>query len=208
MKVFIVASDRLTENLWKSRGWDIAKDEEEADIIQFTGGEDVSPFLYDQPPHPTTYFSPYRDEREKGIFERNLFGKGVPMVGICRGGQFLNVMSGGSMIQDVTGHTRSHSMYDAVWDTGMTVTSTHHQMMSPGSGGAVLAYASQEGEKTVYDERTREFETFRNIGGFDPEVVFYPLTRSLCFQPHPEYEPDSKMASYFFDLIDKFLLEK
>jgi hypothetical protein len=44
---------------------------------------------------------------------------------------------------------------------------------------------------------------------YDPEVIWYERTRSLCYQPHPEYAPSgaifSKSEEYFFDLIRYFM---
>jgi len=66
--------------------------------VVFTGGADVSPFMYGEKKLSVTCNDEHRDEQEKLFFER--YTK-VPKVGICRGGQFLNVMNGGKMWQHV-----------------------------------------------------------------------------------------------------------
>ena len=43
---------------------------EEADIVIFTGGEDVDPSLYHEEKHPTTYSNIARDKYEKEMFEK------------------------------------------------------------------------------------------------------------------------------------------
>jgi len=75
-------------------------------MVSFTGGEDVSPSMYGEPVGYRTGTNKYRDIFEKQIFEQAL-KHNIPMVGICRGSQFLNVMCGGRMIQDVTNHAGS-----------------------------------------------------------------------------------------------------
>ena len=73
------------------------------DIVQFTGGEDVSPYLYKAEPHTYTQFNPRRDAWEIEQFERAQ-QEGCVMAGICRGSQFLNVMCGGTLHQHINGH--------------------------------------------------------------------------------------------------------
>ncbi|MNY79889.1 hypothetical protein D3C86_2207250 [compost metagenome] len=37
----------------------------------------------------------------------------------------------------------------------------------------------------------------------DTEVVYYPDTKSLCFQPHPEFfRADHECFKYYFDCIE------
>lgn len=80
-KVFVVGPQKrysewiedhvLTDNL------------EEADIVMFTGGEDVDPSLYGCEKHPTTYSNISRDLEEKAVFEK--VRSDQLCVGVCRG---------------------------------------------------------------------------------------------------------------------------
>jgi gamma-glutamyl-gamma-aminobutyrate hydrolase PuuD len=74
------------------------------DGLLLSGGADLDPALYRQAPHPTTVVEPGRDALEleawRAARERNL-----PILGICRGFQAINVFSGGSLLQDLEGHT-------------------------------------------------------------------------------------------------------
>ena len=56
---------------------------EEANIVIFTGGEDVDPSLYGCGKHPTTYSNIARDLEEKAVFEK--VRSDQLCVGICRG---------------------------------------------------------------------------------------------------------------------------
>lgn len=176
----------------------------EADLVVFTGGEDVTPALYGAAAHPATYNSVQRDEEEAVVFEY-CRSHGIPMVGICRGGQFLNVMSGGEMYQHVNKHA-IHGTHIAVdVDSGETipVSSTHHQMMKPSEYAQVVAIATLGGWREWY-----EGEVFkRDESNTDYEVLFYPDTKSLCFQPHPEFEGDmfEPMKDYFRRCLAKYL---
>jgi putative glutamine amidotransferase len=87
-----------------------------------TGGRDVDPAGYGQHPHPTTD-DPVEENRMRDAFEialaRGAMQRGMPVLGICRGAQVLNVALGGTLHQhlpDVLGHTR-HQQGNAVFST-------------------------------------------------------------------------------------------
>lgn len=164
------------------------------DLIIFTGGADVDPSLYNEPKHHSTYSHIERDQFEKEFFDKHFT---TPKAGICRGGQFLNVMSGGSLWQDVDNHTRSHNLTDIETQREIQVTSTHHQMMRPGTQGELVATAYES------TKRATALEFNRNKDFADIEVVYYPDTQCLCFQPHPEYNMQS-CEDYFFELLARF----
>jgi putative glutamine amidotransferase len=89
------------------------------DGLIITGGRDVDPAAYGQHAHPTT------DEpaRDRDAFEfallRGALARRLPILGICRGAQVLNVALGGTLHQhlpDVVGHAR-HQAGNAVFTT-------------------------------------------------------------------------------------------
>lgn len=184
---------------------------EEADFVVFTGGEDVDPAYYGENALKGTFFNTDRDRREKVIFEYCV-DKGIPMVGICRGGQFLNVMNDGKLWQDVNHHASGRHAIRELIDTKLKpvtknhrhllVTSTHHQMMIPGKGAKVIAIGVNDKGESIADRRNT---WDREIAGNDPkalpdyEVLYYPSTRSLCFQPHPEFKTAPKDCVDYFD---------
>lgn len=196
-KVMVIGPDSQVAKLFVDHGWAMCAGNEEPDLICFTGGEDVSPKLYDEPKHSTTYDNPRRDETEQKVFAKY---EAFPKVGICRGGQFLNVLSGGSMYQNVNKHARgNHDMIDLITGESFSVTSTHHQMMRSGKDGEVLAIAF---EATVFESGPGIPPSSPE---FDTEVVWYRSTNSLCFQPHPEYpHSPEECITYFFSLIEYF----
>jgi len=103
------------------------------DLVLFTGGEDVSPEYYDQKRGIKTFCNKARDSYENKMFSFREV-RHTPKLGICRGAQFLTVMSGGSLIQDVAGHAtgKLHSIsYPSGLKSDDMITSTHHQMMNP-----------------------------------------------------------------------------
>ena len=204
--VAIIDGNQAYHEMFEAHGWTtLTENEMDVDpisLICFTGGADVSPELYGQKKIPGTFTSPKRDEYEKEIFDE-FVGK-IPMVGICRGAQFLNVMCGGGLWQDVDGHT-THGGHDAIdLATGykFKVSSTHHQMMRCGNGATLLAYATEahnfyddSGHYSKMDRIKQEYEEL------DEEVVHYPEQKVLCFQPHPEFKGFAECTKAFFNYL-------
>jgi gamma-glutamyl-gamma-aminobutyrate hydrolase PuuD len=204
--VFIVAPSWDYETMFKENGFTLVDNVNDADLLCFTGGEDVSPHMYGEEAHVTTYSSFRRDEEEKEIFLKAK-ALGLPMVGVCRGGQFLNVMSGGSLWQNVDGHAigGTHPVLDI--DTGRSIdcTSTHHQMMIVGRDGLLVGSAQQGSFKQCVTDGVVVTEQ-SDEDTVDVEIVYYHGTSSLCFQPHPEYFAKGEdCPTYFFELITKYL---
>lgn len=199
--VLIVDGNRQYNALFTRLGFELVKTVDEADLVCFTGGEDVTPKLYGAAKHIYTGNNPNRDAFEETIFHR-CKEEGVPMVGICRGGQFLNVMNGGAMYQHVEEHTRSHFITDLETGEQVFVSSTHHQMMKPSEKGLLVASSDLAGSREWY-----EGEVFhKDISNQDIEVVYYKDTNSLCFQPHPEFLDDAYegMFNYFRNLLARY----
>jgi len=174
--------------MFKDEGWNIypassiKMDAGIPDLVCFTGGADVSPEFYGE---VNTYSlcDPERDEAEMTIYYMALT-HGIPMVGICRGGQFLNVMNGGKMIQHVGPFSGDVGSY---WDGEyQTVRVDHHQAIVSIDPKAEVLGRKAQGDSLEYG-------------------VWYPETRCLCFQPHPEWghEPTKKL---FFDLIKEYVI--
>lgn len=193
-KVHLVGGDQWGEaGLFLAANWILEGDPAKADFLCWTGGADIDPAFYGQKRHRTTMVNPRRD-----LFERPYFDEfpDKMKLGICRGGQLLNALSGGSMYQHVDNHHREHLSYDIESGNFYQFSSVHHQMMIPGEKGKVLAIA--EGISTF-----RETATHAEHGNHaDVEAIFYEDTKSFCFQPHPEWGPPD-CTEYFFRKIDQ-----
>lgn len=202
LKVAVVGRD-LCESMFVKRGWQLVDllGGEEPDLIQFTGGEDVDPALYRHAKHNSTRSNPKRDSYESQIYHSYL-GK-TAFAGICRGGQLLNVLNGGTMFQHVDNHGGDHIAYDLIGDKEVKVTSTHHQMMRPGPNSVLLMTAERSTVRWLEQDAQL---VDREKGDVDVESIFYPDTASLCFQPHPEYlSVGNPGQEIYFEYLKTFL---
>jgi gamma-glutamyl-gamma-aminobutyrate hydrolase PuuD len=77
-----------------------------ADGVLLTDGGNVISHAYGEEPHPASKFQdPARDEMELELV-RQALERELPILGVCRGSQLLNVAFGGSLIQDVPSQVR------------------------------------------------------------------------------------------------------
>ncbi len=97
------------------------------DGLIITGGRDMDPANYGQEHHPATD-EPVAANRERDAWEIALIHgalrRGMPLLGICRGAQVVNVALGGTLHQhlpDVIGHSQ-HQQGNAVFSTSVVRT--------------------------------------------------------------------------------------
>ncbi len=121
------------------------------DGLLLSGGADIDPARYNEPVDGAVGIEPARDALEWAALDA-ADRRGIPVFGICRGLQFLNVHRGGSLLQHVEGQVGaaypatpalSHpldvqrgSRLAAILEVGdrsapLAVNSYHHQAVSP-----------------------------------------------------------------------------
>ncbi|WP_337044492.1 gamma-glutamyl-gamma-aminobutyrate hydrolase family protein [Emticicia sp. 17c] len=123
---------------------------EKCNGILLTGGEDVHPRFYNKPENLSLCNPDFMDE-QRDVFEWNVceyvFKHKIPLLGICRGLQFVNVFLGGTLVGDIPsigknnhskyyeGKDRYHaievlpdtSLAHIVGETAGEINSAHHQ---------------------------------------------------------------------------------
>jgi len=73
------------------------------DGLLLPGGADLDPSLYGAEAHPAVEVEADRDELELAAW-RAASERAVPVLGVCRGMQAINVFSGGTLLQHLEGH--------------------------------------------------------------------------------------------------------
>lgn len=163
------------------------------DIMILTGGSDINSNLYKEKAKFCGWFNDKRDAFELQAIKEA--GDKVLKAGICRGAQLLNVHNGGTLWQDVNNHSGNHMSKDLRTNKWVVLSSAHHQMMRPVGNFELIAVA----ERATL--RRAEKDELTGINP-DPEVIWFPDTKSLCFQAHPEFGPQ-ECEDYFFNLLDE-----
>lgn len=175
----------------------------EADYIVWTGGDDISPHLYNQKPIDGIEWNNELDNSDTAAYNLARASARDPiLIGICRGGQFLNVMNGGQLWQHVDGHNDhyDHICYDVETKEQITLNSVHHQQMIIGPEGNLLTWT----EISTRKENYQRVWSNRQGHSLDVEAVWYPKTQCLCFQPHPEYPNAVSTREYFWRLLARY----
>lgn len=89
----------------------VALEQPEVVGLLLLGGGDVNPRLYDQEQNPLCYgVDNARDEAEYFALEAAR-SRGIPIMGICRGSQMMNVHAGGTLHQDIQSFDHTHSYH-------------------------------------------------------------------------------------------------
>lgn len=130
------------------------------DGVVLTGGTDVDPTYYGADPHPQLL----RPELERDELEFALFAgaveHGLPVLGICRGLQVINVHQGGTLHQHVEAHSRydvpsdaeihpvtfaEGSMLASLYGPSRPVNSLHHQTVDAVGEDLVVTATADDG---------------------------------------------------------------
>jgi anthranilate synthase component 2/putative glutamine amidotransferase len=129
------------------------------DAVVLTGSEtDIDPALYGQRPGPDVCDPDrYRDERDLAIL-REAIRSNVPVLGVCRGTQLLNVLAGGDLVQHLdpdalASHrdeqhaveTARASLLRGPMGARAPVCSTHHQAVARLGRGLRVAARAPDG---------------------------------------------------------------
>jgi GMP synthase-like glutamine amidotransferase len=188
LKVYIVPGmHHDPAEMFANHGWDVVSISDSPDLVVFTGGEDIDPSIYGEV-NTQSWSNPSRDRREIDVFNR--FIGNTPMAGICRGGQLLNALNGGKLIQHV-GHHSGDKPVVTHW--GVEDGSTHHSFRVCHHQGIVRNPNKESYGNTHPMSIAREF---RHID----YSLYYPDSRCYCFQPHPEWGHDGTENFWFWAL--------
>lgn len=153
---------------------------EELDGLVLIGGDDIPPQAYGEEPHETVQpLTPQRYEFERKLIA-DWLATGKPVLGVCLGMQFTNVVRGGTMIQDIPseiGQTVDHRKYhrvtivtssklaDILGANEATVFSSHHQAVDDLGKDLRVVARSEDGVVEALE---------RTDGGFGLFVQWHP----------------------------------
>ncbi len=170
---------------------------ENLDGLLLIGGADIPPAAYNQQPHPTVQvMSQHRWDFERQLI-RTWFDSGKPMLGICLGMQFTNVVRGGTMIQDIPSqvgtqviHRGNHALHKVTIEPSSrlykilatdqpVVFSSHHQAVDKLGDGLKVVAHSDDG---VVEALERTDDAFGLFVQWHPEKMDDPALRKPIYK--------------------------
>jgi putative glutamine amidotransferase len=175
------------------------------DALVLGGGADVDPGSHGADPHPETYgVNPDRDRFEIGL-ARAALDRDMPLLGICRGMQVLNVAAGGTLEQHLPerlGHDR-HRPVPGSW-------AEHEVRLQAGSLAAKAAGAERMRVKSHHHQGVGDLGDGIEVSGWSDEpddrdtieaIELPERTFALGVLWHPEEDPRDRVISAFVESI-------
>ncbi len=208
-------TDRQVDAMFSKEGAVKCSNPKDANLIVYLGGSDISPDIYNQHEHSTTWCNPKLDKREMEVYY-DAVEKGKAQVGICRGGQLLHCLAGGWLYQDIDRHNKAHEVCVRIGNAlkKVIVTSSHHQAMADIHCGDVLMFSNKlatfkETASSLGADEITDMYYDIDDDSIDIEAMVYPNHNSLSYQPHPEWSLPKQVGNscktLFFDFIEKCL---
>jgi putative glutamine amidotransferase len=177
------------------------------DGLILAGGADIDPSSYDQPAHPETHDTvPERDVFELAL-ARAAIERDMPLLGICRGMQLLNVACGGTLLQhlpDLLGH-EEHRRVPGSFDGA-----EHDVTLLEGSLAQRAAGESTHSTRSHHHQGVDCVGAGLLVSGTSaldelPEAIELPDKRFvLGVQWHPEADPHSAVVGALVQAAGRF----
>ena len=171
------------------------------DGLLLTGGGDIDPLLFgEEPLCQSGEINPLRDACEMRICETAL-EKDLPMLGICRGMQVVNVAYGGNMIQDIPSQTKSVQAHVGSMDDRDEP--FHWVDLKEGSVIRQLMGTDKIMTNSFHHQAVKDIARGFTVTGTAADGIAEAMEcmdkKILCVQFHPE-----NMAQRFGDFVNLF----
>ena len=167
------------------------------DGLMLAGGADIDPASYGAAAHPKTVDTVAERDAFEIALTRAAIEADVPVLGICRGMQLINVALGGTLVQhlpDLLGHGEHRRVL------GSFEGAEHDVMLTEGSLAASAAGELAHVTKSHHHQGVEELGKGLVISGIStldelPEAIELPGKRFvLGVQWHPEADPESPVV--------------
>lgn len=171
------------------------------DGLLLIGGADIDPQSYGQAREPSTEsIYPQRDEFELAMLQGAL-GRELPILGICRGMQVLNIALGGTLQQDLVAPDGTHPHRRVV---GSFECNEHEVQLEPDSLAASAAGEQVHVARCHHHQAVADLGQGLRITGRAADGVIEAIETAdgswvLGVQWHPEADDKSRLFSALAD---------
>jgi putative glutamine amidotransferase len=171
------------------------------DGLLLPGGADVHPRFYNETPSAgLERTDPERDETEIAVV-RAAVGRGLPVLGICRGQQLINVALGGTLYQDIATERAASAPHQTSTELGRDVLA-HTIEIEPGSWLAETVGSRTLEVNSLHHQAVKNVAAVLRVTALSPdgmvEGVETPDRRVVAVQCHPEEFPEQAWARDIF----------
>jgi len=177
-------------NIWLTGGravrWGIGRpvDLDAVDGVVIGGGDDISPDLYGGELVAAARLDPDRDALERDLC-RAALARDIPVLGICRGGQMLNVALGGTLHQDAFSVYETSRRYK-------TILPRRRVRVAPGTRLAEIAGPDVMKVNALHSQAVAELGRGLRVSARDEGGMVQGIERiadpfALGVQWHPEH---------------------
>jgi len=175
------------------------------DGLILAGGADVDPASYGEPAHPETKgMVPERDDFEIALARRAL-DRDLPLLGVCRGMQLMNVARGGTLLQhlpETYGHHEHRRSPGSFEDADHDVRLAEGSLAARAAGEIVHPTKSHHHQGVDRLGRGLKVSGWAQMDDADelPEAIEDPTRRfALGVQWHPEADETSGLVRALVD---------
>ena len=116
---------------------------EHIDGLLLSGGGDLNPLFTGEEPIPQLHSVNYKRDLAELLLIRLAYDRQIPILGICRGIQMLNVVLGGTLKQDIPNHRVSETSDDPIWHDVRIAPSTRLAQIAGTDHARVNSYHHQ-----------------------------------------------------------------
>jgi len=180
---------------------------ERLDGLFLPGGEDIDPSNYGTERHPQLGATDQERDRTELLLTRWALEVGMPVLGVCRGLQMINVACGGTLYQDLHSQCPDLEKHDYFPPTHERYRITHQVSVEPDSRLARALGMIHEVNSMHHQGIAQLGQELRIVGRADdglPEALELPLLPFVVgVQWHPEElaKTDQHSSSLFYDFI-------
>jgi putative glutamine amidotransferase len=180
---------------------------ERLDGLLLPGGEDIDPRNYGEERHSQLGSTDQERDRTEMLLTRWALEEGMPVLGVCRGVQVMNVVCGGTLFQDLTAQKPELNKHDFFPPTFERFRISHQVAIDPGSRLAQSLGSIHE-VNSMHHQGIAELGAGLRVAAIAEdglaealEVTDLPFFVGVQWHPEELAKTDQHSAGLFYDFV-------